>query len=90
MLLLTHSMQWPDELEFFSEVHKAVEGCYVDGKLKWMSRPDDSAFCILSKDEMEAKSEKAIQDILKDHRIYVIDHSQPLPQFDEHALATLG
>jgi hypothetical protein len=83
-------MQWPNELEFFSKVHKAVECSYVDGKPKWMSRPEDSAFCVLSKHAMESKSGKEIQDILKDRHIYIIDQSQPLPQFDENALMTLG
>jgi hypothetical protein len=39
---------------------------------------------------MESKSIEEVQDILKHHHIYVIDHSKPLPQFDENALATLG
>lgn len=82
--------QWPDELDFFSKIHKAVERFYVDGKPKWMSRPKDSAFCILSKHEMENKGAKEIQDILKHRHLYVVDQSKPMGQFNENALATLG
>jgi hypothetical protein len=90
LLFLIDTIQWPDELKFFSEIHNAVERCYVDGKPKWMSRPEDSAFCIISKHEMDCKSGKEIQEILKYRHIYVIDESPPMSQFNEDALGSLG
>ena len=67
-----------------------MEKSYVDGKPKWISKPEDSAFCVLSKAEMDAKTAEEIQAILKRQHICITDQFRPVLQFDAAGLATLG
>src|ERR1700676_1497155 len=92
MMYLTHQMlsQWKEELDFFSRVHTSMEKFYVDGKPKWLAEPDKSAFCVISKQEMKAKSTQEIHEILKNCHICVTDESPPPFVFDEDGLETLG
>jgi hypothetical protein len=69
--------QWKDELEFFINLHSAVETSYVDGGPLWKTRPQDSSIHLLSTLEMESKSEKEVQDILRHQHIYI----HPSPSF---------
>jgi hypothetical protein len=71
-------------------VHTSIKTRYVDGKPKLISMPSESAFCVMSKQEMEAKSVQEIHKILKDRHICITDQSHLPLGFDEDGLATLS
>ena len=74
----------------FDEIHQAVKAGYKDGKPLWMASPDESVFCVMSKQEFESKSDQEIQDLFKRKHIVVHDQFLPTLSFDEKGLRTLG
>ena len=55
-----------------------------------MASPKKSAFCIISKQDFESKSDQEIQNILKEKHIVVTDEFKPSLSFDDKGLRTLG
>jgi hypothetical protein len=49
----------------FKIIHSAVIAGYKDGRPLWMACPEESTFCILSKQELEKKSDQEIQAIFR-------------------------
>ena len=74
----------------FKTIHRAVTAGYQDGQPLWMGCPQESVFCILSKQEFESKSGDEIQAIFRRKHIVIYDQFQPTIAFDEKGLKTLG
>jgi hypothetical protein len=55
-----------------------------------MASPDKSVFCIVSKQEVEGKSDREIQAIFRGKHIIIYDQFEPTLSFDEKGLSTLG
>jgi hypothetical protein len=74
----------------FKTIHNAVITGYKDGRPLWIACPEESAFCILSKQELENKSEQEIQEIFRRKHVVIHDQFEPTLAFDENGLKTLG
>jgi hypothetical protein len=74
----------------FKIIHSAVIAGYKDGRPLWMACPEESAFCILSKQELENKSDQEIQAIFRRKHVVIHDQFEPTLAFDEKGLKTLG
>jgi hypothetical protein len=74
----------------FKIIHNAVIAGYKDGRPLWMACPDESAFCILSKQELESKSNEEIQGLFWRKHVVIHDQFEPTLTFDENGLKTLG
>jgi hypothetical protein len=74
----------------FEEIHQAVIACYKDHRPSWMASIEQSAFCILSKQEFENKSDEEIQQLFRRKHVVVHDQFEPTLSFDENGLRTLG
>lgn len=74
----------------FKIIHSAVIAGYKDGRPLWMACPEESAFCILSKQELENKSDQEIQAIFRQKHVVIHDQFEPTLAFDEQGLKTLG
>jgi hypothetical protein len=55
-----------------------------------MASIEQSAFCILSKQEFENKSDEEIQQLFRRKHVVVHDQFEPTLSFDENGLRTLG
>jgi hypothetical protein len=74
----------------FKSIHNAVMAGYKDGRPLWMACPEESAFCILSKQELESKTDQEIQAIFRRKHVVIHDQFEPTLGFDERGLKTLG
>jgi hypothetical protein len=74
----------------FEEIHQAVVAGYKDKRPLWISSPDESIFCIISKRDVENKSDEEIQEVFRGKHIVVYDQFEPTLRFDEKGLRTLG
>lgn len=74
----------------FKAIHNAVIAGYKDGRPLWMACPEESAFCILSKQEFESKGDQEIQRIFCRKHVVIHDQFEPTLAFDEKGLKTLG
>ena len=74
----------------FEGIHNAIITGYKDNKPLWMTSPDESVFCVISKQDVESKSDQELQDLFKGKHIVIHDQFTPTLSFDEKGLQTLG
>ena len=74
----------------FEQIHQAVVSGYKEHRPLWMASPDESVFCIVSKKEIEDKSDQEIQELFKGKHVVIPDQFEPTLSFDENGLKTLG
>jgi hypothetical protein len=74
----------------FEEIHKAVMEGLKNHCPLWMVSPDESAFRVFSRKELDGKSDQEIQEIFRSQHIIVYDQFEPTLKFDEEGLKTLG
>jgi hypothetical protein len=55
-----------------------------------MACPEESTFCILSKQELKNKSEQEIQAIFRRKHVVIHDQFEPILAFDKNSLKMLG
>ena len=55
-----------------------------------MASPDESVFCVISKQNVESKSDQELQDLFKEKHIVIHDQFTPTLSFDKKGLETLG
>jgi hypothetical protein len=74
----------------FKAVHEAVVAGYKDDQPLWMTCPEESVFCVISKQELESKSDQDVQELFHRKHVVIHDQFQPMLAFDQKGLETLG
>lgn len=69
---------------------RAVEDHYISGKPRHIASPESSIFKVLTEDEFECMSDKAVQDTLSRQHIVVTGRKKPKYKFDLDGLETLA
>jgi len=76
-------------MDSIRSVVRQLEEDYIDGKPRHVVEGATSVFHILTQEEYDKKSVKAIQEILRTQHIVIVGRQQPQVKFDANGLRTL-
>jgi hypothetical protein len=74
----------------FKHIHNAVITGYKDNQPLWMACPEESVFCIMSKQEFQRMSDQEVQALFRRKHVVIHNQFEPTLAFDENSLKTLG